>query len=259
MYAEIKDIEFFLPKKILLKKQYNKISKYNKIFDKTGIATVSVSNKNQSALDLAVKSSKLLLKRNKKNIDCIIYVTQSPEYNLPSGSCIIQDRLGLKKNIKAFDVNQGCSGYVYGLSLANSLIESNQSKNILLVCSDTYRKYIKNTDNSCFPIFSDGASSTIISKKSKRKCFIDFEFGTDGSGYLDLIVKNSGSNYNNKTPEIFMDGKKVLMFTMSNIPNLVNKILKRNNLNKNQIKYFIFHQASKIVIENLKKKTKYKK
>lgn len=254
MYPKITDIEFFLPRKTSLKKKFKTERHFNKIFEKTGIEYVSIANKNETALNLAIKSSKKVLKKNKKKIDCIIYVTQSPEYNLPSGSCILQDRLGLPKNIRAFDVNQGCSGFVYGLSLASSLIESNQSKNILLVCSDTYRKYIKNNENSCFPIFSDGASSTIISKSSKIKTFIDFEFGTDGSGYSDLIVKNSGSYYNSDNPEIFMDGKKVLMFTMSNIPNLVNKILKRNNLNKSQIKYFIFHQASKIVIENLKKK-----
>jgi len=254
MYPSISDISYFLPKKISLKKKFKTQRHFKKIYEKTGIKNVSLSSKKQTALDLAIKSSNKILKYKKNLIDALIYVTQSPEYNLPSGSCILQDKLGLKKNIIAFDVNQGCSGYIYGLSLASSLIQSNQSKNVLLICSDTYRKYIKDNNNSCFPIFADGASSTIISRSSKKKCFVDFEFGTDGSGYMDLIVKNSGSNYNGKDPEIFMDGKKVLMFTMSNIPKLVNKILIKNGLTKKDIKYFIFHQASKVVIENLKKK-----
>lgn len=253
MYPKILDISYFLPKKINLKKKYNNYH-FKKILDKTGIKNVYESNSNQTALDLAIKSSKKLINKYRYKIDCIIYITQSPEYNLPSGTCIIQNRLGLKKNIQGYDINQGCSGYIYGLNLANSLILSKQCNNILLICSDTYRKYILDKKNSCYPIFSDGASSTIISKNSKRKTFIDFEFGTDGSGYSDLIVRNSGSHYNKKKPEIFMDGKKVLMFTMSNIPSLVEKILKKNSLNKDEIKYYIFHQASKIVLENLKKK-----
>ena len=164
MYPKIADINFFLPKKTSLKKKFKSKNHFNKVFEKTGIANVSIADENQTALDLAIKSSKKVLRNNKKKIDCIIYVTQSPEYNLPSGSCILQDKLGLSKDIRAFDVNQGCSGFVYGLSLASSLIENNQSKNLLLVCADTYRKYIKDNQNSCFPIFSDGASSTIISK-----------------------------------------------------------------------------------------------
>jgi len=253
MYPKIVDINFFLPKQITLRKNYKK-SHFEKILDKTGIEKVYTSKFNQTALDLAIKSTKKLILKHKKKIDCIIYVTQSPEYNLPSGTCIIQNKLGLKKNIQGYDINQGCSGYIYGLNLANSLILSQQCSYILLICSDTYRKYILDKQNSCYPIFSDGASSTIISKSSHKKTFIDFEFGTDGSGYSDLIVKNSGSHSNGGKPEIFMDGKKVLMFTMSNIPHLVERILKKNCLNKNQIKYFIFHQASKVVLENLKKK-----
>ena len=253
MYAKISEISFYLPEKLSLKKEYKKI-RFNKIFSKTGIEKVRISKSNHTAINLAELSSKNIVRKYKNIIDTIIYVTQSPEYNLPSGSCILQHKLGLKNNIKAFDINQGCSGYIYGLSLASSLVESGQSNNVLLICSDTYRKYIKNKNNSCYPIFSDGASTTLIKSNKKIKKFIDFKFGTDGSGYLDLIVPNSGSNYDKQVPEIFMDGKKVLMFTMNNVPDLIKKILFKNKLKIKDIKFFIFHQASKIVLENLKYK-----
>ena len=251
MFARVLDVAYFLPNTQDLKKIL-KTNHFNKIYEKSGIKNIAISSNNQSALDLAEKAAKLILKKKYK-IDGIIYITQSPEYYLPSGSCILQHRLGLSKSIFTFDVNQGCSGYVYGLCLASSLIKNIIAENILLICSDTYSKYISKKNLSCLPIFSDAASATIISK-SKTRFFLDFEFGTDGSGYKDLIVENSGFHANSSKPEIFMDGKKILLFTMGNIPDLINSILKRNKLTIEEVDFFIFHQASKIVIENLIRK-----
>tara|TARA_X000001036_G_C20418840_1_gene700286 strand:- start:111 stop:758 length:648 start_codon:yes stop_codon:yes gene_type:complete len=155
-----------------------------------------------------------------------------------------------------FDINQGCSGFVYGLNLASALINNGTAKSILLICSDTYTKYIDKKDKTCLPIFSDGASCTLINR-SKYQKILKFNFGTDGEGYKDLIVENSGSNLNkSKSTKIFMDGKKVLMFTMSNIPDLIKDILKKNKISINDIDHFIFHQASKTVLENLIRKLK---
>jgi 3-oxoacyl-[acyl-carrier-protein] synthase-3 len=251
MFARVLDVAYFLPNTKDLKKIL-KTNHFNKIYEKSGIKNIAISSSNQSALDLAEKAAKLILKKKYK-IDGIIYITQSPEYYLPSGSCILQHRLGLSKSIFTFDVNQGCSGYIYGLCLASSLIKNIIAENILLICSDAYSKYISKKNLSCLPIFSDAASATIISK-SKTRFFFDFKFGTDGSGYKDLIVENSGFHANSLKPEIFMDGKKILLFTMGNIPDLINSILKRNKLTIEEIDFFIFHQASKIVIENLIRK-----
>jgi 3-oxoacyl-[acyl-carrier-protein] synthase-3 len=251
MSARVLDVAYFLPNTQDLKKIL-KTNHFNEIYEKSGIKNIAISSSNQSALDLAEKAAKLILKKKYK-IDGIIYITQSPEYYLPSGSCILQHRLGLSKSIFTFDVNQGCSGYIYGLCLASSLIKNIIAENILLICSDTYSKYISKKNLTCLPIFSDAASATIISK-SKTRFFLDFEFGTDGSGYKDLIVENSGFHANSSKPEIFMDGKKILLFTMGNIPDLINSILKRNKLTIEEIDFFIFHQASKIVIENLIRK-----
>ena len=135
MNAKIADIKYFCPKYFDLSKILKK-KHFKKIFDKTGIRKISVSNKDQSALCLAERAAKLVIKKNK--IDGIIYITQSPEYFLPSGSCILQEKLGLSQNVLTFDVSQGCSGYIYGLCLAYSLINSSIANNILLICSDTY-------------------------------------------------------------------------------------------------------------------------
>ena len=87
-------------------------------------------------------------------------MTQSPEFHLPTNACVIQNNLGLKKNIISFDVNQGCSGFVYGLFLAEQLLENKSINNVLLICSDTYTKNIKKDNKSCLSIFSDGATAT---------------------------------------------------------------------------------------------------
>ena len=254
MSGEISNIEYFLPKKkIDVKKLCKKNNwSYKKILSATGIKHRYESNKRETALNLALSASKKL-KTNINNIDALIYVTQSPEYLLPTTACIIQDRLNLRKDILAFDINQGCSGFVYGLFTAYSFLKQKGINNVLLICSDTYTKYIKKGDRSCETIFSDGASAILINKNLKKKNY--FKFGTNGSGSKNLIVKNSASNFKKGlTPELFMDGQKVFMFTMTNIPNFVSKLLSENKKNINEIKYFIFHQASKVVIKNLIRK-----
>ena len=257
MHSRIIDIDYYLPKKFSVKKIFEKNNwNFDNTFQKTGIKFIRRSDQNTTALDLALKASSKIAKKNRKKIDTIIYITQSPEYNLPSGSCIIQNRLNLSKKVMTLDINQGCSGFVYGLNLASALINNGTAKSILLICSDTYTKYIDKKDKTCLPIFSDGASCTLINR-SKNQKILKFNFGTDGEGYKDLIVENSGSNLNkSKSTKIFMDGRKVLMFTMSNIPTLIKDILKKNKISINDIDHFIFHQASKTVLENLIRKLK---
>ena len=254
MSGQISDISYFLPKnKISIKKicEENNWS-YKRTILSTGIKYKYKSGKTETAIDLAIAACKKL-KFNANDIDALIYVTQSPEYLLPTTACILQDKLKLRKNIIAFDINQGCSGFVYGLFTSYNFLKTKQINKILLICSDTYTKYIEKGNKSCETIFSDASSAIIIDKNFKKKS--DFIFGTDGGGYKNLIVKNSASNYKkNVKPTLFMDGKKVLMFTMSNIPEFVLLLLKKNKLKINQIKYFIFHQASKIVIDNLIRK-----
>ena len=247
MFGEIAQIEFSLPEKkqpikyLCKKNSWN----YKAIFSKTGIKYRYVSNKKENALLLALNACKKI--KNRDSIEALIYVTQSPEYLLPTTACVLQEKLKLRKKILAFDINQGCSGFIYGLFSALTMINSTDIKNVLLVCSDTYTKYISDKNKSCSTIFSDAASATLIRKK-KKYLTNSFNFGTDGSGYKDLIVENK------KDSKLFMDGRKVLMFTMGNVPELVNKTLKKNKCKIQDIKMFIFHQASRIVLENLGRK-----
>lgn len=254
MSGKISQIKLQLPKnKINIKNLCKKNNwNYEKIIEKTGIKNVYHSTNNESALNLAVKAGAKITKKN-KNIDVLIYVTQSPEYHLPTNACIIQNKLGLKKNIISFDINQGCSGFIYGLFTAQQLLLKKSINKVLLICSDTYTKNIKSINKSCLTIFSDGATATLI-KKNNKKCS-EYIFYTDGSGADDLKLNFSGNQFQkNKKPELFMDGRKVLSFTLSVVPNIINQTLKKNKITYKNLKYVIFHQASKIVIENLVRK-----
>ena len=214
----------------------------NDVLRKTGIKKLYLSKENEDVLSLSVRSCKKTLKNfNKKKIDGVIVVTQTAKKKLPSVSCMIQDQLNLKKNIVAFDIALGCSGFVYGLSVINSLFSSNTVKTVLLVCADTYNKFLDNQNRTCKTVFSDAASSCIV-QKINSKNNVKFSFLTDGSGAADLIENNKN---------IEMKGSNIFHFTTKNIPILFNDILKKNNLGKKNIDHFVFHQASKLVIDKL--------
>lgn len=228
-----------------------------KILDKMGIHNRYIAAPGETAVDLAFEAGRKLLANNLKHedIDLLILVTQSPDYVLPTSACILQNRLGLPKNCMAFDVNLGCSGFVYALSIASGLIESGVAHKGLILCSDTYSKYIEKNDRTCRPLFSDGAAAVLV-EGSDVDCIGPSEFGTDGAGHASLIVKHSGARNVDQIsdPErgsLYMHGSDVFMFTMRVVPSCVTKLLSRAGLTLENIDLIVFHQASKLVIENL--------
>lgn len=267
-HVYINEVEYFLPlNKENNLKFLNKIGKNKivskKIINKIGIKNRRVAEKNIYSNNLAIKSAKKVLKKqNKESVDFLIYCTQTPDYLIPTNACILQDQLKLKKKIGAFDINLGCSGYVYSLSIAKSLIISGQANNILLITSDTYSKFIKKDDLSTRLIFSDSSTSTFISSKKTKNSYkiLNSTYGTDGSGHKDFILKNFGTKFRDKTSKdgnyIKMNGASIFNFTLKEIPTAITHFLKKNNLKLNKIDHFIFHQANEFIIKNLQKKMK---
>ena len=212
--------------------------------EKTGIDTRYISNSNESVIEISVKCSEKIFKKfPKKKIDSIILVTQTSPYRIPTTACILQNKLGLRKDIVAFDINLGCSGFLYALRMTTSLINSKQIKNGLIICADTYTKYISKNNTACRPIFSDAAAATLVTS-NKKNMIGPFELGADGSG-ADALELPMGSN------EIIMHGAKVLTFAMDIVPKNVNHLLKKIKIKKDKIDKFIFHQASKYILDNI--------
>ena len=259
IYSKISDIQYYLPPKLLSNEDLvfdNPDWQMDDIEKKTGIKYRYICEDTQTSKDIALLACEKIFNSNvrRSDIDFLIVVTESPEYIAPAMSCDLQNSLGLETSIASFDVNLGCSGFVYGLMIADSILCANNYSNGLLVCVDTYSKYISSNDRTCRPLFSDAASATLITA-SKKKTVGPFVLGTDGSGYKDLMVKNSGTIKNIDTERnlYFMNGSAVFMFTMRVVPKAVNDLLIKEKCNTEDIDLFVFHQASKLVIDNLKR------
>lgn len=256
------EIGTFLPQKVLSNEDLEYLGwSAKKIFVKTGISQRHVTIENETALDLAYQACENLFSKykvDKKEVDYILYCTQSPDYNLPNNVSILHKRLDLPNNIPTLEFNQGCSGYIYGLSLAKALINSNLTTKVLLVTADTYTKYIDNEDRANKTIFGDGATATLLTKNEIDK-FGEFIFGTDGNGSCNLCVNNSGLSKDKLTLEgfenkLFMNGSEIFNFTLEAVPTSIEKVLEKNNIKFEEIDYFLFHQANNFMLEHLREK-----
>ena len=259
MNSKIEHIEYYLPKKYETLKDLKKDNpswNIKKIYNTTGINKRFIAS-NENIVDMAEKSCQKLIKKNKiKNIDFLILVTQSSPSGIPTSANILHQKLKLDQKCLCFDINQGCSGFIYALAVAASLIKANICKSGIVVCSEKYSKYIGKNDSSCRPIFSD-ASSSVFVKKSKKSKIKGFVLGSDGNGYKNLIVPSKNMKIRNKIlkkNKIYMDGSNVFLFTLNKVKECFNQILKKSKLEKNKVDYYIFHQASKFVLENLVRK-----
>jgi 3-oxoacyl-[acyl-carrier-protein] synthase-3 len=274
MKAFIKNISYYLPEKILSNELiHEEFPEWDihKISSKTGINSRHISAVDEFTSDMAFEAaSKLFSEHNidKSKIDFLLLCTQSPDYFLPTTACILQDKLGLKTTVGALDFNLGCSGYVYGLSLAKGLIAGGMANNILLITSETYSKFIHPKDKSNKTIFGDAAAATLISSEDGLFEIGDFIFGTDGSGAGNLIVKNGGirntvqdnvdviDEYGNVRNDnnLYMNGSEIFNFTSESVPNLTKAILDKTSLTIETVDLFIFHQANKYILNHLRKK-----
>ena len=272
--AYIKAVSYYLPSLVLenisIQDDFPEWPS-SKIVEKTGIKTRYISAKNQTSGDMAIQAANKLFEEHNINRSCVDYIilcTQSPDYFLPTTACIIQDKLGIPINVGALDINLGCSGFVYGMGLAKGLILSGQAKNILFITSETYSKFIHPLDKGNKTIFGDAAAATLISSEIGFAEILDFEYGTDGRGAENLIVKNGGlRNYNKYLSEtegildqnnpddyLYMNGQEIFLFTLSAVPKLVTNTLLKNNIKIENIDLFILHQANKFMLDSIKKK-----
>jgi len=252
--TSIKAIEYYLPPFVEVGSDLvadNPEWRIKDIESKTGILQRHIST-TETSVDMGFFAARKILKKydNADDIDLLIFVTQSPLYVLPTSACILQDKLGLKTTCMAFDVNLGCSGFVYALAMCSSLIEAGVASQGLIVCSDTYTKYIESNDRTCRPIFSDGAAATLV-VSDVFGSIGPFDLGTDGSGFDKLIVKSATKSNNLINSKLHMNGSAVFMFTMNMVPKSINKLLIKEGIMLSDVDAFIFHQASKLVLDNL--------
>lgn len=240
-----------------------------KIIGSTGVERRHVVEAECSS-DLCVAAAERLisdLNIDRATIDTLIFVSQTHDFTLPATACVLQQRLSLPMHTAAFDVALGCSGYVYGLWLASSLLSGGGSKRALLLVGDTISKIASPTDRSVAALFGDAGTATLLDFEASALP-IPFVLGTDGRGAKNLIVPAGGfrdrTGQSSETSEegvrgpydLYMNGAEIFAFTLARVPGLVAALHEANEPSALEIDHYVFHQANKFMLDHLVKRMK---
>lgn len=268
-YGAIGPIAIYLPEKVetneQLKAEYPSWD-MDLIYAKTGIARRHIASREECSSDLGVAAARRLFEQNgidPRSVDFLLLCTQTPDYPLPTTACLMQERLGLPTSVGALDFNLGCSGYVYGLALADSLIRADAARRVLLITAETYSKYIHPADRSLRTIFGDGAAATLIEAVEAPTLFA-FQFGTDGTGGDTLLVTKGGLRPREQAlrprhrqrwaSDLYMDGPSLISFSVAQVPKLVQDVLDSVGLSFSDIDLFVLHQATRKMLAQLQER-----
>jgi 3-oxoacyl-[acyl-carrier-protein] synthase III len=269
-YAAIGPVAIHLPDKVedneFLGAEYPRWD-MELIYAKTGIRRRHIAGQNECASDLGVAAAEKLFAENnidRKSIDFLLFCTQTPDYPVPTTACLVQNRLGLSTSIGALDFNLGCSGFIYGLALANGLIRGGMARRVLLITAETYSKYIDPTDRSLRTIFGDGAAATLV-EASDAPSLDGFVFGTDGSGADLLMVTRGGvrsempdalqpRKHKRWPSSLYMAGPELVKFSLETAPPMIEDVLKQVGWTREQIDIYLLHQATLFMLQHLRER-----
>ena len=274
--AKVCGVAATVPKTTESNRDYDLISDAERaMFIKTtGIEQRHIALHGETTGDLCTHSAETLIKAlqwNKDEIDLLIFVSQSPDHFLPATSIICQDRLGLKKSTASFDINLGCSGYVYGLSVAASMMASGGFRKALLLVGDISTAALNRKDKSTWPLFGDCGTATAL--EYNRDYEMAFNLQSDGSGKDAIIIPHGGirNPINSESliekehepgitrhlRNLWLNGLDVFNFSVREAPGNVNELLAFNGKPMDQIDFLFMHQANKLMNETIRKKLKF--
>lgn len=272
--VSIKGISVCVPKekKSIFDYRHIKPEEQELFYKTVGIKERRVADAHTTCSDLCEKAANYFFEKNitsRENIDIILFVSQSPDYFLPSTSIILQDKLKLKKSVLAFDITLGCSGYVYGLSVISSFMQSGQFKQALLLCGDKSTISTFEEDKSAYPLFGDAGSATLLEYDANAGEMI-FNLNSDGSGKNAIIIEHGHSRhpYNAESEvvreiepglkrakkHLALNGQDIFTFALKDVPPNISETLKASNKSVQEIDYFVLHQANKLINETIRKK-----
>ncbi len=275
-WATIQAIRSYLPEKVVTNADLSPELGWaaEEILAKTGIAQRHVAGPKECVSDMAVLAAEKLLREgavDRTEVEFLILCTQTPDHLLPATACLVHQRLGLRNECAAFDINQGCSGFVYSLALASALIRSGMARCGLVITGDNYTKFINPKDRSVRTLFGDAATATMV-RASEAPGLDHFVLGTDGTGAKNLIIPAGGTRLprGEQTAQsttdasgntrcqnnLFMDGPQIFSFTLKRVPELLSGVLARSGLPAEDIDWFVLHQANRYMLDHLRQKLK---
>lgn len=271
-HALITGISVIVPKNIIRLEdeiEYfgGSLKKVQRVKTIIGLDSRRVADKGVTASDLCAQAAENLfsgMNVDKSDIDALIFVSQGPDHAIPATACILQDKLGLSKDIAAFDVNQGCTAYVYGLWLASSMVESGACRKVLVLVGEAGAIYSDPDNRVITPIFGDCGTATLVEHTDKEVASW-YSLGTDGSGAEALMVPAGHARFPlpaehykeftepvrdaNNNPwyltSTYMDGGAIFDFTMTVVPEHIKSFMERAGHSPQTLAYAILHQANK--------------
>lgn len=282
----IKGISTVVPKKeinIYDEAEYydNSIKKIDRMRKMVGFYKRRVLDDNiTTASDLGIAAAEKLIedmKIDKSTIDALVFVVQKPDYQAPATAYYIHNKLGLSSECNAFDINQGCAGFVYGLWVTSQMIESKTCKKVLLVCADTPSVGINPKDRNLAPIFGDGGTAVLL-EYSENEIDSFYNIETRSNDFEAIIAPASGCRFNlnvNEQEDVdlllklkdirittstgnetsffsdYLDGLAVFNFTMSVVPENIKELMKYANINEKDVNTLCLHQANKQIVQNI--------
>ncbi len=278
MSVKITDIAVYLPERVVSNAELHKehpLWEIDLVATRSGVESRRIAGADETALDLAFAACGVLFDRHpeaRERIDALIFCTQTADHIMPPNSSLLHERLRLRDAVFAFDITLACSGFVYGLGIAQGLIDSGIARGVLFVTSDTYSKLIHPKDRSARVLFGDGAAVSLLEPGDAQHGMRDLIYGTSGKGYDCFWIPAGGCrirrsdataapeperNGSTRTLEnIHMNGMGVLSFVNSKVPKQVRALLERNRLSVHDIDLFVFHQASALALDALERALK---
>ena len=271
---KIQGIASCVPSKIISNEERTDL--YSEKDLKTIIKTTAIKERrfaeeNVCASDLGFKAAKYLIEElnEASNISCVLFLSQTPDYKIPFSSNILQSRLELSNKCLCVDINAGCNGFISGLQIAYSIINGLEKGKVLLILAETMSKIVSLKDKSTALLFGDGASALLISKTKEINTSF-FSNYSDGHKYDTIIIPDGGyrNTFNEKSlikhkyddgsvrqnTELYMDGFGVFVFTKKKVRDAVIEMNEYAKHNMDDIDYYIFHQANKFIIDQIRKK-----
>lgn len=272
-HTSIRAIVSCVPAQVEHTSAYANFSKEEQdLFTKTtGIRERRVAPAAVTCSDLCYDAANLILQTYGNDIDALLFVTQSPDYYLPSSAVILQERLGISKGCLAFDINLGCSGYVYGLSVASSLMQGGYLKKVLLLAGDKSTLSTHYKDKSAYPLFGDAGTATLLEYDAQAEPW-QFNLQSDGSGKNAIIIEHGHSRHpydessevleeiepgiSRTKKNLSLNGTDIFNFALREVASNINSLYEWSGQDKERTDFAVFHQANRLINESVRKKLK---